>query len=428
MNKKTKLVISGLDGKRELSGEVSIAGSKNFVLPAMASALLFENELVLENVPELEDVSAMAEILKKIGVKIERQNDKMTLKSGNNLSSEIDFEIGKKMRASIILLGPLLGRTGKTTMPHPGGCAIGRRPIDLFVQNFSKMGTKISLENEKYEFSTSGLKNEKIIFKNQSVTATTAFVLAGILSKGKMIIENSALEPEITELLKFLTNSGAEISGIGTATLEIIGREGKLLSAKSPLKIIPDRIEAGSFAVVGALSAKELTIKNCEPSHLSVFLECLSESGVKMEIGDKEIKILKSENLSAINIRTHEYPGFPTDLQSPFTVLLTQAEGESLVFETIFENRLKYTEDLVKMGAGINMFDTHHAIIKGKTPLEGKNLESPDLRAGLAFIIAGIVANGQSEIGNAGLIDRGYEKIEEKLKKIGLKIERVSIN
>jgi len=427
MQNDEKFVIEGLGGARKLKGEVRISGSKNFTLPAMASVLLFENELVLKNTPEIEDVFRMSEILEKLKIKIKKTKNQITLKSPNKLNPEIDNEIAKKLRGSIVLLGPMLGRIQKVIIPHPGGCAIGPRPIDLFLENFKKMGAMVKKKNDKYILTIKNkLKNTKIIFRQQSVTATTTFIFAGILGQGKMILENCALEPEVTELAKYLKESGAEITGIGTSRIEIAGRNGKLLKAKKPLEIIPDRIETGSFAIIGVLAGKEITIKDCEPNHLTVFLETLREAGGKFVIGKNEIKILKSKKLKKINVTTHEYPGFPTDLQSPFTILLTQAEGESTIFETIFENRLKYTEDLVKsFGAEIQMFDTHHIIIKGGTKFKNGKVESPDLRAGLAFVIAGIIASGKSEISNAYLIDRGYENIEKKLQKIGLKIKRV---
>jgi UDP-N-acetylglucosamine 1-carboxyvinyltransferase len=252
--------------------------------------------------------------------------------------------------------------------------------------------------------------------------------MAGVLAKGKTILKNVALEPEITELALFLKSCGAKIEGIGSPTLEIEGGE-ILNSPIQPIKIMPDRLEAGSFLILGALCGKNLTIENCNPKHLDVPIQILDEMGVDMEIKEDSITVngLKKgfEKTKAVNIKTHEYPGFPTDIQAPMVILLSQSEGESTVFETIFEGRLNYTDELKRMGADIKMYDAHHAIIKGPNSLKGKELKSPDIRAGLAFIMASIIAQGKSVISNAYLIDRGYEKIEQRFKKLGVNIKRV---
>lgn len=427
MQNNQKFIIEGLGGKKTLKGTVSISGSKNFTLPAMAMALLFKDPLTLKNVPEIEDVFRMAEILEDLGVEITRGKNELTLKPRVEIKSEIG-EIANKLRGSIVLLGSIMGRTGKVIMPHPGGCAIGPRPIDLFIENFKKMGVKVQEKNSIYTFDSKGeVKNTELIFRHQVVTATITFLLVAVLGKGKMILENCALEPEVVELAKYLKENGALISGIGTTRMEIVGRNGKLLENPKPLTIIPDRIEAGSFAILGALAGEKIKITNCEPSHLTVFLETLKDAGGNFKINKNEIIVSQSKDLNGISIRTHEYPGFPTDLQSPFTVLLTQAKGESVVFETIFENRLKHAEDLVReFGAKIQILDTNHIIINGGTPLKAGKVESLDLRAGFAFIIAGIIAKGKSEISNIYLIDRGYENIEQKLQKIGVKITRTN--
>ena len=326
-----------------------------------------------------------------------------------------------------MLTGPVLGRFGKVSFPHPGGCVIGERPIDIFLEGFKKMGASVRVRGDSYIVETKGgLKAANIFLKNQSVTATETFMMAAVLARGETVIKNAALEPEVEDLANFLISGGAKISGIGTTTIKIKG--GKVLSARGKIHtVLPDRIEAGSFLILGALAARSLEIKKCNPLHIESLIEMLRACGVAMSIGKTSIKVYgaKTKQIKAVNIKTHEYPGFPTDIQAPMTVLLTQAFGESLVFETIFEGRLNYTESLSGMGANIKIMDPHRIIINGPTKLHCKVLESPDLRAGLAFVIAAIVAKGSSVIHNVYNIDRGYERVEECLRDIGVDIMRV---
>lgn len=427
---KDYFVIKGLGGKKILKGEIKVNGAKNASLPLMASAIIFnEKGVSFSNVPDIEDTHRMCELMEEIGMscKLDEKGCVKIFQKGK-LKSSLDGEIAKRFRASVILTGPLLAKTGKVIFPHPGGCVIGARPIDLFIDGFKKMGAKVSVEGKNYEIKVSGgnLKGAKIFFKQQSVTATETFVIAGLLAKGETVLENCAMEPEITALCEFLISCGAKISGLNSTTLVIEGGE-VLNQISENFEVIPDRIEAGSFLILGALCAKDLKITNCRTSHLSSLLNNLKEAGVKMEIGEDfiHIKNTKKSALKSFDIKTHEYPGFPTDLQAPAVVLLTQAIGEGTVFETIFEGRLNFTEDFVKMGATIQMWNSHKILVKGPTPLKGKDLESPDIRAGLAFIIAGIVAEGESKINNAYYVDRGYEMIEKRLQKIGVDIKRV---
>jgi UDP-N-acetylglucosamine 1-carboxyvinyltransferase len=431
--KEEMFVVEGLNGDRKLKGTIKVNGSKNGALPIMASALLFSGPIKLSNIPNIEDVKRMSEIMRGLGAKIAKsKNGEIVLDGSSAKKHTLTRDLSKRLRASIILLGPVLGKLGKVSFPHPGGCVIGARPIDLFISNFKKMGCELEEKEGVYTISTKkeGLIGTEITFKIQSVTATETFLMAGILAKGKTILSNVALEPEVVELATFLKNAGAKIEGIGTTKIEIEG--GQILNAPNyQTSIIPDRIEAGSFLILGALCGKNLTIENCEPKHLDVPIKILEESGVDIKVENNSITIngLKKgfEKIQATSIKTHEYPGFPTDLQAPMTVLLTQAEGESAVFETIFEGRLNYTDELNRMGAEIKMYDAQHVTIKGPTPLKGKDLQSPDIRAGLAFLIAANVANGKSTIGNAYLIDRGYEKIELRLREIGVDIKRISV-
>jgi len=430
MDKKDKFVIEGLSGEKTLEGEIDVKGSKNAALPLMASAVLFDNPIILENVPEIEDVVCMSELLKSLGISTDFEKDEMKIDATAINDSNMDRDVSRKIRASIFLVGPILARLGKVSFPHPGGCVIGNRPIDLFLEGFEKMGAEIKEEEERYfiEAPNKKLKGAEIFFRVQSVSATATFMMTAVLAEGKTILKNIAMEPEVLALGEFLKSRGAKISGLGTSTLEIEG--GELLSGNGEkIRVIPDRLEAGCFLVLGALAAKNLKIKNCNPDHLEILVELLKKSGVEIEVGHDFLSVTNSNPskvFSGFDIKTHEYPGFPTDLQAPITVFLTQTEGESHVFETIFESRLNYTEDLVKMGADIVMWDPHRVMVKGPTPLRGKDLEGPDIRAGLAFLIAAVIASKSSIINNVYYIDRGYEKIEERLQKIGVNIERVS--
>lgn len=420
-------VIKGLSGQRKLSGTVSITGAKNAALKALAATVLFRDTVTLKNIPEIDDVRQITELLSNMGAKIEHpKNGEYKVFIPKSFSTELSSSIAKRLRASVVVTGPVLARFGKVSFPCPGGCLIGARPIDLFIEGFKKMGAKVAIKDKSYVISApQGLHGTEFFLKNQSVTVTETFILAGILARGETTIKNAAMEPEIVDLVNFLNECGAKISGAGTPTITIKG--GKLLSAKGhSYQTMPDRIDTGSFLILGALVAKEIRITNCDPSHLESPIEMLRSAGVHIETKKNEIIVRAPQKINPLNIKTHEYPGFPTDLQAPMTVLLTQAKGESMVFETIFEGRLNYTEALASMGACFVTMDPHRILVQGKTKLRGKELKSPDLRAGLAYLIAAIVANGESVVHNVNTtIDRGYEEIENRLRDIGVDIERI---
>jgi len=428
---KDKFIIKGFGGKKTLSGSIEVRGSKNSALPVMASSILFKDEISLKNIPQIEDVFKMSEILNDLGVDLEFKKSALKINSKNIKSFDLNLDLAKKMRASIVLSGPILARFGKVSFPHPGGCVIGERPINIFLEGFKKMGASLEEKKEKYFLKVTGkkLKGAEIFFPVQSVGATETFMMAGVLAEGKTVLKNCALEPEILALGEFLNFCGAKIKGLGTTTLNIEG--GKLLSSRGKIfNNIPDRLETGCFLILGALSAKRLRIKNCQPEHLEILIENLKKSGVKITKGEDWIEVKgddQKKDREPFNVKTHEYPGFPTDLQAPIVVYLTQAEGESIVFETIFESRLNYIEDLIRMGAEITAWNPHQIMIRGATPLKGRELEGPDIRAGLAFVIAAIIAKGRSVINNVYYIDRGYERIEERLRKIGVDIVRSSV-
>ena len=422
------LFIKGLSGKATLEGRVAIVGAKNAALKAIAASILFRSPLSLNNVPDIEDVSRMLDIIRTMGGSVAVSPHKALVDGSKLTSTTLTPEISKRLRSSIVLTGPILARYGRVQFPHPGGCVIGERPIDLFVEGYIKMGAKVKKVGKFYhvEAKQGKLVGAELFFRTQSVTGTETFIMAAVLAKGVTTIKNAAMEPEIVWLANLLNASGAKIVGAGTPTITINGVS--LLDAKNKVfNVIPDRIEAGSFLILGALAAKKLTVTNIIPEHLESLTELLTYTGTKVSTTKNSITISANKKvggLRAVNIRTHEYPGFPTDLQAPMVVYLTQASGESLMFETIFEGRLNFTESLNRIGANISMMDPHRVIIRGSTTFKGSHLESPDLRAGLAFVIAAIIAKGESKIYNVYNIDRGYERIEERLRAIGVEITR----
>ncbi len=428
---KERFLIRGLGGKKRLNGEISVGGAKNAALKLFAATLLFKGPVVIDNIPDIEDARRMAEILDDMGALVERlDRRKYKIDTSPVSTGVVNAEMAKRIRASVVLTGPLLSRFGHVSLPHPGGDVIGARPIDFFLSGFKAMGAVIELKNEQYTISTKNkkLKGTEIFFPFQSVTGTETFMMAGVLAQGKTVIKNAAMEPEIVELAEFLIAGGAKIAGAGTPTIIVEG--GGDLSLKKPWKVMPDRLEAGSFLILGALAADNIEITDCRPDHLESVIELLRRSGVSIETKKDKLIIKnnaeqKTSSWKAVNLKTHEYPGFPTDLQAPMVVFLTQVMGESLVFETIFEGRLSFAENLVYMGADIKVWDPHRASVRGATPLRGRELESPDIRAGLAFLIAGLIAKGESVTNNVYHIDRGYEAIEKRLLTLGASIERV---
>ncbi len=430
MSEQQKFVIQGLGGKRVLKGKIPTPGAKNAILKVLAASILFKDELTVENVPEIEDVTRMIELLEDLGIIVERKGpNSYRLLTSDIRTSEISPEISKRLRSSIVLTGPLVGRLGEVTFPHPGGCVIGKRPIDFFIEAFQILGADVKDTGGGYHIKVGrgGLKGSEIFFKNQSVTATEDFLMAAVLAKGTTVLKNCAMEPEIEDLGRFLNSCGAKIDGLGTPTIVVQGTG--LLSGKGQTyTTMPDRIAAGSFIILGALAGEDLEVTNCEPNHLDSLLHTLKLVGVNLKIGKNYVHIKgRQQKFKAVDLKTHEYPGFPTDLQAPMSVLLTQAEGQSFLFETIFEGRLSYLETLARMGADTRVLDAHRALVHGPKRLLGKEVDSPDLRAGLAYVLAGIIARGKTVVHNIYYIDRGYEHIDDHLRKIGVDIKRVNI-
>ncbi|MDO8518427.1 MAG: UDP-N-acetylglucosamine 1-carboxyvinyltransferase [bacterium] len=409
-----QFVIKGLGGEKTLQGEIAVRGAKNAVLKAMAASILFEDDVHYDDLPDIEDVKRMSELL-----------------DGLKKAPVLNQEIAERLRSSVVLTGPTLARFGEVTFPHPGGDVIGSRPIDLFLDGFRKMGATVSVEQGTYHLEArGGLYGAEIFFIVRSHTATETLMMAATLARGATVLKNAALEPEVKHLADFLNSCGAHIEGAGTPTITVKG--GSLLRASGrAYRGLPDRIETGSFLILGALAAKNLTITHCNPEHVEILIEMLRSCGVPIETSVDSISIVNNiasnSSFRGVDVRTHEYPGFATDLQSPMAVFLTQASGTSVLFETIFEGRLNYVDELVRMGAHITKWNPFQVEVVGPTPLHGCELESPDVRAGLAFVLAATVAEGTSRIGNVYHIDRGYERIEERLQALGLDIKRETV-
>ncbi len=427
-------VIQGLAGEKKLKGAVRINGAKNAVLKAMAATILIEGPVRLTNVPHTDDVETLIEILRKLGATVEWTDHTLIIDTAGINKTDIDAQMAQKMRASVVLTGPLLARFGKATFPAPGGCVIGTRPIDIFIEGYKKMGAKMTPDNNLYIIEAPlHLTGADIFLSIQAVGPTETLMMSATLARGTTVLKNCAMEPEIVSIAEWLNECGASISGAGTPTITIIGTAGKLLAARG-YETIPDRIEAGSFLLLGALCASDLIIEKCRPEHFESVINLLKSSGVPIEVGKDFVHIVgnatKTGSYAPFNIRTHEYPGFPTDLQSPAVTYLTQVSGESTVLETIFEGRFKFTEELIKMGANISMMNQREIMIKGATPLvqlpEGECLSAHDIRAGFAVVMAALVGSGTFTVTNVHLIDRGYEKLEERLRAIGADIVRTN--
>jgi len=407
-----------------LHGELSVNGAKNHVLKLIPAAFLFDGPITIHNVPQVEDVFRLLEIVEQIGGTVNRDNRTVTITPPEHFDGKLSTELVPKLRASLVLIGPLLARYGRVELPSPGGDKIGRRPLNFFVDSFRALGAQVTERDEMYDFrGKKGLRGCEIFLPRITVTGTETIMMAAVLAEGVTVIKNAACEPEVVALGEFLMAQGAKISGIGTHTVTIEG--GKLLTG-GEVKVIPDRIEAGSFAMLAAATGSDLTITNCRPDHLELPLQMMMQMGVKLETTPDSIHVYGSRgDLEPIEVVTHEYPGFPTDLQSPMTILLTQASGTSHVRETIFEGRLFYTDELNRMGAKISLLDPYRILVDGPMELIGKTLTTPDLRAGIAMLIAGLIAKGTTTIQNIYHIDRGYERIEERLAAIGADITRI---
>ena len=431
MNQNERFIVEGLGGERALSGEIAVGGAKNAILKSMPAVLLFEDAVTLSNVPDIEDVARVVELLQDLGAQVGRSGGTATIDTSRVGVSDLDDAIARRLRASVVFIGPLLARFGRVSFPHPGGDIIGPRPIDLFLSGFKQMGCEISLDGERYTLTAAGgkLRGAEIFFRFVSVTGTETLMMAATLAQGTTVLRNCAMEPEIVALAEFLNACGANIRGVGTPTITIVG--GAMLRAEGKVfATVPDRIEAGSFVILAALAGKEVTVTNCEPLHIEMLIELLRESGISIEAKKNSVMVhgdASAKTLRPLSVRTHEYPGFATDLQPPMVLYLTQCEGESTLFETIYGGRLNYVQDLVRMGADITLWNPQQITIKGPTALGGRELESPDIRAGLAFLFGAAIAKGTSIIDRVYHIDRGYAHIEKRLQNLGLSIKREQV-
>ncbi len=413
-------------GGNPLLGTIRVSGSKNSALPCMAAAILTEDEVVLENIPQVRDIETERKLLTSMGAEVElgygRAQHRTTISCRVLSDPTAKYEIVKTMRASALVLGPLVARTGLARVSMPGGCAIGARPIDLHIKGLETMGARISYEHGYIEARAERLKGAHIVFDKITVTGTEDLLMAAVLAEGETVMENCAREPEVTDLAALLSAMGAHIEGAGTSTIAVRGVD-KLHGAKH--RIIPDRIEAGTFLIAGAITGGDLIVSHCNPAHLGAVMGKLEEVGVRVEVlGRDQIRIRSEGQLKAADIATEEYPGFPTDMQAQYMALATQAEGTSLVKENIFENRFMHVQELVRMGANIRV-DGRTATVRGRTPLSAAAVMCSDLRASASLVLAALVADGESILDRVYNIDRGYERIEEKLRSVGAQIRRM---
>ena len=412
-------------GGNPLLGTIRVSGAKNAALPCMAAALLTEEPVVLENIPDVRDIQTMRKLLVSMGGEVElgygRAHHRTTIDCLNISTPEAPYELVKTMRASTLVLGPLLARTGRARVSMPGGCAIGARPIDLHIKGLERLGATITQEHGYVEARADKLRGGNVVFDKVTVTGTEELMMAATLADGCTVMENCAREPEVVDTAALLMKMGAKIEGAGTETITIHGVP-RLRGAKH--RIVPDRIEAGTFVIAGALTGGDLIIAGCEPKHLGALFAKLREVGVTVQLGPDSVRVISHAEMKACDIVTEEYPGFPTDMQAQYMVLATQANGTSTITENIFENRFMHALELARMGANIKV-DGRQAIVRGKTPLSAAAVLASDLRASASLVLAALVADGETIIDRVYHIDRGYERIEEKLRGVGAQMKRI---
>jgi UDP-N-acetylglucosamine 1-carboxyvinyltransferase len=415
-----------IQGGTPLEGRVTISGAKNAALPAMAAALLTGDRVILHNVPRVRDIGTMRSLLDELGVDSSVTHDHVgntvEIQARQLLNSEAPYELVKQMRASVLVLGPLAARFGQVRVSLPGGCAIGARPINLHLKGLEKLGATVTLDHGYVDAKADQLKGSFIYFETISVTGTENLLMAAALADGETILENAAREPEVQDLAELLVKMGASIEGAGTARIRVRGVS-SLHGAEHT--IIPDRIEAGTFLAAAGISRGHLVLDNVEPHHLKAVIAKLAELGVEVsDPSDHRLEVKGPEQLHAADVSTQEYPGFPTDMQAQYMALATQAEGSSVITETIFESRYLHALELSRMGADIRV-EGRRAVVRGKTPLSGAPVQASDLRASASLVLAGLAASGETIIDRVYHIDRGYERVEEKLAKTGARIRRV---
>jgi UDP-N-acetylglucosamine 1-carboxyvinyltransferase len=413
-------------GGNPLIGTIRVSGAKNSALPCMAAALLTEEEVTLENIPQVRDIETERRLLTSMGAEVElgygRAQHRTKISCKTLSEPEAKYEIVKTMRASSLVLGPLVARVGMARVAMPGGCAIGGRPIDLHIKGLEKMGATITQEHGYLEARADRLKGAHLVFDKITVTGTEDLLMAACLADGETLMENCAREPEVSDLAALLKAMGAKIEGAGTSTIRVKGVS-KLHGARH--RINPDRIEAGTFLIAGAITAGDLVVANCNPTHLGAVIAKLQECGARVDVmGSDSVRVRGDGRLGPGDISTEEYPGFPTDMQAQYMALATQADGVSQVKENIFENRFMHVQELVRMGAGIKV-DGSTATVRGATKLSAAAVMCSDLRASASLVLAALVADGESILDRVYHMDRGYERIEEKLRGVGAQIRRM---
>lgn len=410
-----------IQGGTPLQGKIRISGAKNAALPIMAASLLCHGKCSLSNVPALRDVNTMVVLLRDLGVVVgQPEPGRLELDASQARGHRASYDLVRTMRASVLVLGPLIARFGRAEVSLPGGCAIGARPINIHLMGLEKLGATISIENGYACAEASVLKGARITLDFPTVTGTMNIMMAASLAKGTSVIENAACEPEVGELASVLNCMGAKIDGAGSDRIEVQGVEG--LSGMS-YEIMPDRIEAGTFLVAGAITGGDITVQGCRPEHLDAVISKLREAGAEISIRDHDIRIRRSGDLHAVDVKTGVYPAFATDMQAQFMALMTIAQGSSVIVETVFENRFMHVAELRRMGADI-LVEGNSAVVRGVEQLSGAPLMATDLRASASLILAGLAAQGETTVSRIYHIDRGYEKIEKKLQDLGAKIRR----
>ena len=411
-------------GKQKLNGIIKISGAKNASLPLIAMTILAKNNVHIKNLPNVADIKTLLKLLSNLGAKCEFHDDKVTVDTSTLTQTKAKYDIVKTMRASILVLGPILARFGHCEVSLPGGCAIGQRPIDLHLKALEQMGAKINIKSGYVEaIAPDGLKGCDIIFDKITVTGTANIVMAASLAKGKTVITNAAREPEVVQLCEVLNDSGVQIDGIGTAILTIHGRDSQLLEIDE-FSVIPDRIEAGTYLCAGAITKSKLTLQNVNAKHMGSIISKLEEMGLTFDITDDTITIHPTKTIKPVKIVTQEYPAFPTDMQAQFLALATQADGVSIIEEKLFENRFMHVSELQRMGADITL-NGNTATVTGNSKLSGTDVMATDLRASSALVLAGMVADGETDIHRIYHLDRGYDNLEKKLQNVGANIQRL---
>ncbi|ENO0308285.1 UDP-N-acetylglucosamine 1-carboxyvinyltransferase [Campylobacter jejuni] len=411
-----------IEGTNHLSGNVTISGAKNAALPLIVSSILAKNEVKINNVPNVADIKTLISLLENLGAKVNFQNNSALLNTSTLNQTIAKYDIVRKMRASILTLGPLLARFGHCEVSLPGGCAIGQRPIDLHLLALEKMGANIQIK-QGYVVASGNLKGNEILFDKITVTGSENIIMAAALAKGKTKLLNVAKEPEVVQLCEVLKDAGLEIKGIGTDELEIYGTDGELLEFKE-FSVIPDRIEAGTYLCAGAITNSKITLDKVNATHLSAVLAKLHQMGFETLITEDSITLLPAKEIKPVEIMTSEYPGFPTDMQAQFMALALKANGTSIIDERLFENRFMHVSELLRMGADIKL-NGHIATIVGGKELNAADVMATDLRASSALILAALAAKGTSKVHRIYHLDRGYENLEEKFKGLGVKITRL---